>query len=196
MPVFIYCLKDPRNGDVRYIGKTGYLRKRLQKHLLDSSKSKSHLGNWLRSLNGEKPLLVVLHEVSEKESWQVEERRYISCARALGVDLVNTTDGGEGASGPKSPEHRAALSAALKGRPGIPKTPEWRAALSLAHKGVSKGPHSPEHRSVVSAALRGVPWSVARRAAYERSSKGTALKGVPWSLARRAAYEASRLQKT
>lgn len=169
-PVFIYCLKDPTTGDVRYIGKTGFLRKRLQKHLIDSLKVKSHLGNWLRSLCGEKPLMVVLHEVSKNETWQEEERRYISCARAMGVNLVNSTDGGEGASGPKSPEHRAALSAALKGVPSKPKTLEWRAALSAAHKGVLKGPHSPEHKAAQSLALKGVPWSAKRRAAFERGN--------------------------
>lgn len=229
--VFIYCLKDPLTGDIRYIGKTDNLKKRFSAHIKGSVKKKTHLGCWLKSLLGEKPILVVLHEVAENESWAEEERRYISCARAMGVDLVNATDGGEGASGwIPAPETRAKMSAARKGVPRGPASPEARAAMSVAHRGVSKGPPSPETCAAISAALTGVPLSSKRRAAMiaaartperraassaartgvprspetcaamsaswtpeRRAAQGEAMsvahKGVPWSPARRAAYE-------
>lgn len=162
MPVFIYCLKDPTTGDVRYIGKANNPKKRFIKHLRESSKRKNHLGNWLRSLKGEKPILAILHEVAEHEFWVGEERRYISCARALGVDLVNATGGGEGGSGPRSMETRAKISAKKR---GVLRTAEACAAMSVAHVGVKL---SPEHRAAQSVARKGVPWSPARRAAQER----------------------------
>lgn len=159
MPAFIYCLKDPTTGDVRYIGKADDPKRRLVKHLRESSQRKNHLGNWLRSLKREKPTLVILHEVAEHRSWAEEERRYISCALALGIDLVNATGGGEGGSGPRSAETRAKISAKKK---GVFRTPESCATMSAAHTGVKL---SSEHRAAQSAARKGVPWSAARRAA-------------------------------
>jgi hypothetical protein len=49
-----------------------------------------------------------------------------------------------------SPEHRAKLSAAKKGRP---LSPEHRAKLSAARKGRKFGPHSAERRANIAAAL-------------------------------------------
>lgn len=226
--VFIYCLKDPNTGDVRYIGRTNNLKKRLKDHLRLSSKKKNHLGCWLKGLASrqETPILVVLHKVTRDESWEEEERRYISCARALRMDLVNTTDGGEGASGyrhssshceamrllrtgvPNSPETRARISAAMI---GVSKSPEHCAAMSAATKGMPKGPPSLKHRAALSAAKKGVPHgphspehcaniSKAINAHLKENPKGphspescakisAAKTGVPWSEARRAAYE-------
>lgn len=144
---FIYALCEPETRTVRYIGKTDNLKKRFRAHLAESVKKKNHLGSWLRSLP-EEPILVVLHEVLESESWAEEERRYISCARAIGIALVNATDGGEGVPGnvPTS-THCAALSAALT---GVSKSPKHRAAISAAKMGV---PRSPEYCMTMRATL-------------------------------------------
>lgn len=194
MPVFIYCLKDPTTGDVRYIGQTNNPKRRLKQHLKGSIKEKTHLGNWLRSLEGEEPILALLHEVAENESWAEEERRYISCARALGVKLVNLTDGGEGFSGlARTPEHRAAIRAAQ--RSGECRTPFFAVLMAAqvsgergplgtplcaAPKGVSLSPNhclamrvpkSPEHGRAVSAALMGRAKSLEHRLALSRAAK-------------------------
>lgn len=204
--VFIYCLKDPSTGDVRYIGKAKSPKKRLQAHLTKSSKRQSHLGCWLRGLTSrqETPVLVVLHEVLREECWQEEERRYISCARALGVDLVNATDGGEGASGVvETPEQCAAKSAARK---GVPWSPAQR-AVSDAKKGLPLSPAAQAAYAAKSATLKGTSWSPAQRAARDAkkgsprtmkqveasSANSAAQKGRPWSAARRAAYERGAL---
>lgn len=161
---FIYALCEPGTRTVRYIGKSNNLKKRFRQHL--KPRGKTYLGNWLRSLSSP-PVLVILHEVSVSESWQEEERRYISCARAIGMDLVNVTDGGEGASGWKpSAETLAAISAA---KAGVPRSPKARAAISASKTGV---PHSPEHCAAISAVQKGVPWSPAERAAYEARKRG------------------------
>lgn len=158
---FIYALCEPGTRTIRYIGQTNSLKRRVREHLNISIKRKTHLGNWLRSCLPALPGLVILHEVEENESWQEEERRYISCARAIGIDLVNATDGGEGGSGPRSPECRAAISAATKGVPRGPHSPEHCAAISASHMGVPKGPHTPETRAAISAAQKGVPKTTA-----------------------------------
>lgn len=176
--VFIYCLKNPTTGDVRYIGQTNNLKRRLQDHLRDSSKLKTHLGKWLRSLGGEKPLLAVLHEVAENESWSEEEIRYISCARALGVNLVNSTDGGEGISGPKSPEWRAAMkrpkSSKWKAAMTAPRPKEWCVAISA---GLTGKKATPEACANMSATRKGVPPSPAQAAHLRKMS--AAHIGVP-----------------
>lgn len=153
--VFIYCLKDPNTGDVRYIGQTNNLKKRTQTHLSTSSKLKTPLGDWLRSLNGGRPILAVLHEVAFGESWQDEEKRYICFARGMGMDLVNSTAGGQGTPNP-SLETRAKRSAAMSGEKhwsfgkplsiktrkkigdrlrGVPLTPSHCAGISLGKQG-------------------------------------------------------------
>lgn len=122
---------------IRYIGKTGDLEKRFSAHLNDSSKLKTHLGRWLKSLaaRGEKPVLMTLNEVPD-EIGSAAEILYIRLAREGGMDLCNLTDGGEGflgyKKGPRSPEVRRRISESSKGKI---KTPEHCRALSEAHKG-------------------------------------------------------------
>lgn len=156
--VFIYALCEPGTRTIRYIGKTDNLKRRFSAHIFESSKTKTHLGNWLRSLAGEKPVLVVLHEVTKIECWAEEERRYISCARAMGMKLVNGTDGGEGAPGHiPTPETRAKISYAHR---GVPKSPQHRAAM-VGHV------RSPEHCAAISAVQKGIPKSPEHRAAMK-----------------------------
>jgi hypothetical protein len=54
-----------------------------------------------------------------------------------------------------SPEARARMSAARKGRRFGPRSPETKAKLSAALKGRARGPHSPETRARMSAAQTG-----------------------------------------
>lgn len=170
--VFIYCLKDPTTGDVRYIGQTKNPKKRLGSHCNTSIKERSRLGNWLKSLASrrEKPILTILHEVRENASWAEEERRYISCAKALGLDLVNATDGGEGTLNP-SLETRKKISAALK---GVKRSPEARAKMSAGRRGMKL---TPEHRARIGAAQLGrkrSPETCAKMGAWQVGRKFTA----------------------
>lgn len=138
--VFIYALCEPGTLEIRYIGQTRRLKTRFREHLRESPKKQSHLG----------------------PSPMKGQRRSPEVCKAISVGL----------SGPKHPmfgkhhseAHKAAVSAKMAGRP---KSPETRAAMSAARKGVPTGPLSYETRAAISAALKGVPWSPARRAAYE-----------------------------
>lgn len=110
---FIYGLRCPVTGQIRYIGKAGNPKKRLGVHL--ASKEQCHRTNWIRQLasKGLKPTLEVIAEVSAS-TWPFWERSYIHLYRALGFDLVNSTAGGDGTFNP-TPETRAKHSAAVSG---------------------------------------------------------------------------------
>ncbi len=98
MNVKVYSLLDPRDNQVRYIGKSLNTKKRLRKHIKESREStKSHKKAWINGLlkNNLKPILEIVDEVPNKE-WKFWEIHYISLFRSWGFDLVNSTNGGEG----------------------------------------------------------------------------------------------------
>lgn len=116
--VFIYALNDPNRqhlGKTRYIGKAVDPYRRYEKHLEENCREKTHKANWIRSLlsKGCTPVLEVLDEVSESE-WQLWECEWIRLYRALGFDLTNGTEGGDGLVA--TPDVRAKISRANKGR--------------------------------------------------------------------------------
>lgn len=95
MKVYIYTLADPRNNEIRYIGKANRISKRLKKHL--GEKSNSRRVKWISSLKklGLKPIIEILEEVESIE-WQYWEIFYINLFKTWNFDLVNGTTGGEG----------------------------------------------------------------------------------------------------
>ena len=99
-PVLIYILKDPRNEEVRYVGKTSRgLNKRFGQHMRD--KKKNHRCNWIQSLKKEglKPILELIETVVADGDWAEREKYWIEYYRKLSVNLTNQTDGGEGVVG-------------------------------------------------------------------------------------------------
>lgn len=137
----IYTLSDPRDGAVRYVGKTCMsLRKRLRDHIreADSGRWRSHSARWIRSLSalGLAPLMQQI-DTAHGDAWVEIETYHIAKYRADGASLTNITAGGEGMMGwNPSPETRAKMSAAKKGkRLGIPPSPQTIAALRLANTG-------------------------------------------------------------
>ena len=97
--VIIYGLsssEDPSN--IRYIGKTNDLRKRLKKHLTKSSlKEDSHKNNWiLKELDKGNFIYSTIVEVVNEENWQEKEIYWISEYIKMGFNLTNSTIGGEG----------------------------------------------------------------------------------------------------
>lgn len=108
---FIYALRCPISREIRYIGKTDRPKERLQRHIWYSTKKqpapKFHSACWIRSLaeTGAKPVLEILREVpyDERKYW---ERRAIRVYRAVGFDLTNVTEGGDGAAnGVRNPNY-------------------------------------------------------------------------------------------
>lgn len=79
MQITIYCLKDPRNNEIRYIGRTkNKLSKRLSEHLCNSkSNHGSHKIHWINSLieQGIRPIIEPLKvlDCSWEESHLIEK---------------------------------------------------------------------------------------------------------------------------
>jgi len=129
--------------------------RRLRQHRYESVRHQSHLGNWLRSLNGVAPTVIALSEVSQ-ELWAEEEIRYIRAARCLGLNLVNNSDGGEGSKG-----HRVSDAT--------------REKISRVHKGKTI---SPEHREKLSRAGRGRKISAQTRERMSQAQAGRLVSEV------------------
>lgn len=93
---FIYVLKCPKTGDVKYVGKSNNPQRRYYAHIRIDRTASYHKINWIQKLlkEGLKPELEILEEVSE-ENWKERERYYISKYREL-YNLTNCKDGGEG----------------------------------------------------------------------------------------------------
>lgn len=121
----IYGLVDPRDGKVRYVGRTAQpLSKRLRGHFykrrIASHTRRDHWIALLLSLDA-KPEIVCL-AIVEGNGFDAE-RWWIAKLKSLGMDLVNSHEGGGGCiPGTKprrrsvSPEQRAKIKATLKGR--------------------------------------------------------------------------------
>ena len=115
---FIYGLRDPRDSQIRYVGKANDPAQRLRQHRSSAKggKENPHSSAWLKSLldGGHKPELVLLEEVS-RHRWEEAEQAWIQYLRGLGCYLTNHTDGGFGPNGRKqSQEERAKRSVAMK----------------------------------------------------------------------------------
>lgn len=124
--VFIYALIDPRTEEIRYVGKTTDLEKRLSFHLLHSKIEKCHRAHWICSLTaqGVIPKIEALAQVPESD-WQQWEIDYITAFRSIRARLTNNTPGGDappilcgeanGFFGKKhTPETRQKISTAIK----------------------------------------------------------------------------------
>lgn len=99
--VKIYTLSCPISNQVRYIGKTvESLEKRFNRHISYSKREKSHKANWINSLlkNNKRPIIEILDECSTND-WEIIEQYWISQFKNWGFNLVNYTDGGQGAHG-------------------------------------------------------------------------------------------------
>lgn len=199
MRTIIYGLADPRDGQLRYVGKTVWtLERRLGRHLSASSRGKNRKDRWIARLIA-KDLRPEIFEIEVVDgSWVEAERFWIAYFRSIGADLMNHTSGGEGEPGfrvaedvkrrisignkgkPKSAEHVAKILAGpgifRKGQVAHNKGKSWseetRKRIGDVQRGKPKGPPSQAHRDAIGRANLGKN------------------KGKPWSPSRRAAYEA------
>lgn len=189
---FIYGLVDPRNNELRYVGKslTGWCRPRshTQPSLM---KVRTHKNNWLRQLvdQGQRPIIVVLETHDSSDSLNEAEQFYIAYFKTLGASLTNATLGGDGASGFKhSAELKARWSVARKGKKQPRELVEKRAAairgkprprhvveairISKRGNAYRKGAtNSEEHRAKLSASLKGNKNSAGRPISDETRAK-------------------------
>lgn len=93
----IYCLVDPRNGWVFYVGATACkLKTRLSHHMSFRSFRKGKIMSAREFLiqqiveSGKKPLILLLEEVGIKDRFYVE-RAYFNAFRSLGTVLIQSS---------------------------------------------------------------------------------------------------------
>jgi len=94
---YIYGLYDPRDGVIRYVGKTMAYRSRLRQHISAARKGKTyHVYCWIRKLLREqiRPEIRLIETVVPGGDWVAAERRLIAQYRKSS-DLTNIGDGGE-----------------------------------------------------------------------------------------------------
>lgn len=148
--VAIYGLYDPRDGTLRYIGRSVNPRTRLRDHVTLSDKNGYYRARWLNKLRRLRlqPEMRILAWVSV-DHWCEAERHYIAHARAQGCRLTNGSNGGDGINGTTlSDEVRARMKATWQ---VLGQDPERRARLSTFAR--ARG-QDPEYRAKMSAAIR------------------------------------------
>jgi hypothetical protein len=139
MTVYIYGLYDPRNGNLRYIGKTISLKRRFYGHIKD--KGNNYRRNWIKGLSnlGLKPEMKVLETIenSDDKEWQERERHWISESHRLGHPITNLDSGGNSGF-LKSQKTKDKIRLA---KTGLKHSEETKRRMSESRKGRK---HSPE----------------------------------------------------
>lgn len=103
----IYGLVDPRNNQLRYIGKTEIGQSRLLEHLKAKSLIKdTHKDRWLKQLlfNNLKPEFIVIEEFDDPNELFAAEEFWYEYFIGLGCNLTNSTKCGRGTRGYKHKE--------------------------------------------------------------------------------------------
>jgi len=92
--VYIYGLKDPRDGLIYYVGKTINPRGRFKNHL--DGDCNANKTAWIQDLaiRGLKPEMLILATATQK-TWPALERKWIRDGLEMGWPLTNATSGGE-----------------------------------------------------------------------------------------------------
>lgn len=147
--VYIYGLFDPRDNQLRYVGKTINLEGRLRSHIDwardDVSCPKS---DWIKELLrlGLEPVISILEETDE-EGWAEAERRWIADCRTKGLKIFNVADGG-----PNPPDwmgrkqsiyHVRKRVEARQAKGNYHHSEETRKKISEKKKGKKVGPNNP-----------------------------------------------------
>ena len=163
----IYLLRDPRNSEPRYVGKSTTGLHRPRHHILSPNPKQTYLYNWIHSLQAEKleAEIFVLERFSKPEDLAEAERYWIRTLRESGYRLTNLTDGGEG-------------------RLGVKHTEETKKRISLANSGVNHGMYgrklTQEAKDIIAAASRGRKHSDNTKQKLCQIRKGVATRGAGW----------------
>jgi predicted GIY-YIG superfamily endonuclease len=93
MTAGVYALTDPDTGEIRYIGRSANMSKRLHQHCKSFKSEKTNSARWVSKLasQGKKPNMVIL----EAHQNPIEiESKWIKWGKDNGFDLLNVMDGG------------------------------------------------------------------------------------------------------
>ena len=150
--------------------------KRPHEHARNARRSKEHsyLFHWIRLLQsaGHEPAFLTLEELPDGTARHfvgLVERMYINSLRRIGHRLTNISEGGFGGNaGPVSDETRKKLSDTMRGRV---KSVEHRAALSLAKKGRPGLPQSQETKEKRRIAVTGRKYPDRKKPEYSEEGR-------------------------
>lgn len=123
-------LTDPRTNEPKYIGQTKQeLRIRLNRHVVDRTKSSTYKNNWIIQLKkqGLRPNIELIETVPVNE-WEFWETYWISQFKQWGFRLTNLTPGGEGCiggSGCKGYRHTKEARKKISNANSKPRSREW-----------------------------------------------------------------------
>lgn len=193
---YLHCKPD---GTPFYVGKgTG-----RRSHSFSSHAGRSSYHTRIVEKYGKDNIRVFVFPCESEEQAFADEVHQIAQFRREGFHLVNSTNGGEGASGfkhseqarakisvaqvgkSKRPEHRHKISEMLKGRK---LTAEHCAKMSASRTGEKKPPRSPEHCAAISTAQKGSAANTVRM-----KELGLSRKGKPLSTEHRAKMSAAHM---
>jgi hypothetical protein len=123
--IFIYGLKDPRDGKIKYVGQTANMTARMASHFSTASPGKSKKAKWVEELNREglaaEPMVLEMCDedsASDRETFWIEEM-------SKGAELFNyyahkskqrrrKEDGKSGLALRVTPEERAIIYSAAR----------------------------------------------------------------------------------
>jgi hypothetical protein len=152
---FIYGLKCPLEGVIRYVGLSTRGMKRPRQHWNKCETENSYKSRWIRRLKNAGLMyeIIVLEEVSSPDILGKSEIEWIAFLKAIGAPLTNTAPGGElGLLGVEfSESHRKKIGDAQRGRP---KSEEQRRKMSLANTGKK---YSDEYKTNMARSCGGGP---------------------------------------
>jgi group I intron endonuclease len=177
----VYLATNTVNGRC-YVGKTIMAlcdRKAIHVHAARRKASTSAFHAAIRKYGAGAFEWCKLFESDDEALLFEAERGLIADYRTTGNRLYNIGGGGEGQSMPCTPERRAKLSAAFKGRPRW--NAEQRKQMSERQKGKPRNPESIEKMRRTKTGKKLAPWSDERRAKLRAT----------WAIKFAAGYEMS-----
>jgi len=220
--MFVYLITNTVNGK-KYVGKTvNSVEQRWRQHVnLAKNSGEYLLCKALRKYGPENFTVEPIARFDSEETLSVAENLFIAELDTRLPNGYNMTDGGEGVSGlvmPEearakmraaklgtkrifTPEHRAKLSAALKGRKPSPQclaarptspSPETREKLRQANIGKSKSPETIEKQRIASSLAWQNSELRTQQSLRHKGKKHTFGKKLPaWTEERRAKVKAT-----
>lgn len=173
---YIYGLVDPRDNEIKYIGKTlSKLNIRLNAHINDKKQSKKQ--SWIKHLKDLSllPTIILLDTCNEKDCYYWEQW-WIQVFKSWGFELKNLTDGGPGSTGlKKSQEERKKMSEIRKGKRtgsdnhfyGKKHTEETKKKISEKSKGIKRSAEFCEKRRAYQKSINWKPSEKIRKLSNE-----------------------------
>lgn len=165
MDVSVYCLSDPRTGEVRYVGYSKYPELRFASHCKDAGNT--HKARWIMKLHREaglRPALSVQCVVETAAEAKQIEVALIARHREQGARLTNGTAGGDGVVGRyHTEEEKRKIGDFFRGRQ---RSSEHLAALAASaerRRGKSWGRHTEETKKRIGKAAQGLRPNKARQ---------------------------------